>query len=535
MIRTIAILLLAAGASWGAQEKPAKGKATGPEGYVLYSKALEGGYFVPKALLQEYEQLQSKLNQIKRRLDDGTISGKEAIAQAEVVRSSLRETFEKLEKAKKLVAAALVHRTEETMTFDLCPERLLVITANQVKIVGTDEAKVRVVVEKMFLSADDKSADADLAAIKVVHRRAYDSDVVGKTKLMLDAEEQQFLNKHFEQMKDKVIDGAALEFRRQIVESNRRAYAPYEAFQGKEFDHISLTGLAWNEGNRQMGLELHNADESASHYSVWQRHASMTVYVPRCKTLAVRGSRCGLDLQKVQANLVVTPDGESDRDYEAHFNIQGVQGNIRVVDFPINRIEDVKGDVRIEASEDFANSGTVHENSERFFRYFQMDDCVIRNVTGKLDARFGRVNLNLESISGGIELRNDHGDTTWIVKEQLPKALYRFRSVSGRLQVEADPKALGDLSVMLAGNYGSIRTNAPQAQYRDFSYGVGRGADNARSWHGFRLAGGKAEKQEFLDTLEILDVLSGKVQPKNGVMVINEAGPIVYRLNAVKK
>jgi hypothetical protein len=530
MIRTISILLLVAGTSLGADDKPPRATATGPEGYELYGKALEGGYFVPKLLVAEYNRLQSVLDQVKRRLDDGSLSGQDAIAKTVELRRSLKSVQEELEKAKKLVAAAKVHRSEETMTFELCPERLLVVTASRVKIVGTDEAKVRVVVEKIFLSADDKPADAELAAIKINHQRGNNTEVVGKTKAEIDLEEQRFLWEL-----DKPLNDEQLKFRREIVESNRQSYAPYEPFKGKEFDHISLIGVDFKEGNRQMSLELLNADQSGTYSSVWQRHAAMTVYVPKCKALAVRGSRCGLDLRDVKADLVITPDGVSDRDYEAQFKIQGVQGNVRVVDFPINRIEDVKGDVRIEAAQDFANSGTAHENNERFFRYFKMDDCVICKVTGKLDATFGRVNLNLESIGGGIDLRNDHGDTTWRIAKALTDALYRLRSVSGRLQVEADSTALGDLSVILAGNYGSIRTNAPQDQYRDFSFGGGRGNDKPTSWHGFRHAANKAKQEEFADIFDLSGVLNGKTRPKNGVIVINEAGPIIYRLNSASK
>src|SRR5690349_987146 len=99
--------------------------------------------------------------------------------------------------------------------------------------------------------------------------------------------------------------------------------------------------------------------------SQWRRHAALTVSVPKCKWVANRGSMRGLEVTGISTSLIVTSSGYRDRDYAAQFRIKGVRGNVTVDDFPLNLVEDVDGDVSIDAPRDFANSRGQHGNGIR--------------------------------------------------------------------------------------------------------------------------------------------------------------------------
>lgn len=522
LLTAISILLLSTAAS-GQGKKDDRAKATGPEGFVLFGHTLGGGFFVPKELMKEYEELQSRLDQIKTKLEEGSISGRDAVAETEKLRKSLTEIREKLEKSKVLVSAARVHRVEEALTFDPSPEKLLVITADRVKVVGTDDAKVTVKLEKIFLNADGKPAEKDLAKIELLHKRGIDPDVVGKTKAERDADEEKFRA----QQKGKPVNEAAMKFRQEINDSIVKRYLPYESFQGKSFDHLSLHGLTFQEGNRQISIDLFNHGNSGGTYSsVWQRHASMTVFVPKGLLVAVRGARRGLEIRDLEGSVVVTAEGSHDRDYEATFTIQGVKGNVNVVNFPIHQLENIRGDVTVEAPADFANSGTTHSNGERFFHYFKPNDCTVREVTGRLKMRVGRLGLKLEKLHGGCDVRNLHGDTTVIIADRLPEKLYRFQSVSGSVRVDVEASSFATVPVVFGTNYGTLLTNTRQDQFKDFSYSIG---SESRNWHGFRYSPPEMPKNP-LEIFETSDWLSGKANPASGLITVTEAGSINFRV-----
>ena len=49
-----------------------------------------------------------------------------------------------------------------------------------------------------------------------------------------------------------------------------------------------------------MTLEVESKDGGSSLRSVWQRHAALTVYVPECKAVAIRGGLEKLDIENIK-------------------------------------------------------------------------------------------------------------------------------------------------------------------------------------------------------------------------------------------
>src|SRR5262249_44861993 len=152
---------------------------------------------------------------------------------------------------------------------------------------------------------------------------------------------------------------------------------------------------------------------------VWRRHATLTVFVPKCQRLAVRGALAGLDVAGVQGALLGGRDPGVNRDYEAQYRIKGVPGDVTVMDFPLNAVEDITGGGTVEAPEDFANFGTNHGPDGMLMYWYRPLPCLIKNVGGDLRARFGRVDLRVENVRGRIAVENVAGDTKLAVEAPL--------------------------------------------------------------------------------------------------------------------
>ena len=124
-------------------------------------------------------------------------------------------------------------------------------------------------------------------------------------------------------------------------------------------------------------------------------------------------------------------------------------------------------------------------------------------------------------------MQNDFGDTTLAVPEPLAAGPHRLSSVSGRLEVTATPAALDQLPVVLATSYGTVRTDAPQDQFQDFSFTTGEG--EVRAWRGFRRVADKARDAAEGGVFGLIDGLQGKTTLP-GLVIQNRAGPIVFNL-----
>jgi hypothetical protein len=81
----------------------------------------------------------------------------------------------------------------------------------------------------------------------------------------------------------------------------------------------------------------------------------MTVYVPPCEALAVRGSLVGLDVQDVVCDLVLTTHDSRDRKYDGSFAVSGVTGNVTINQVPVRTLSQVTGNVRFVATNEFVN------------------------------------------------------------------------------------------------------------------------------------------------------------------------------------
>lgn len=464
------------------EAEPLKAEGEAPADHVILKHVRGGAFFVAKDLKQQYDALLGRVRGLQAAIAGDQISAAEANAQLRELEPKLDVLRQEIEAKKVLVSPIAVHTQVEESTFDLGTERLLVITADRLHVVGWDKPQVKCVLEKSVFSVDDKPDDEEFKAIRVFHRRQVAADLVGKTSTEYEAEEQAFLASDAGLQ----LTEAQRKTRDKLVQEIRGSHAPYREFQGKELDLLEIEGLTHQQGNRQVEIGIRSAGGGATLGSDWRRHAELTVYVPTCRGVLLRGCLVGLDVENLKAPLTATDSGSQDRDYDGSFQIKHVEGSVKLYNVPLDRLEHVHGDVAIMATVEYANTGVSHEGDMRVCYTPPPRECVISDVRGDVAAWFARASLKLEGVSGRIDVKNEAGDT-WVTSTALADAAHRIISDCGRIEFRTTAEALAKMHVLAVTGQGSVRTNAGSHLLAETNFTTGIPVDGSRrNWRGLK-------------------------------------------------
>ena len=125
-------------AAWltDAAARAADVKADAPPGQVVLRHTPGGEYFVASDLKEEYDRLLARVQSLQADLDAEHASGPDVLVELKELRPKLDRLRTEIEQKKVLVSPLKVHSQTEETTFDLGPERLLVITADHVRVLG---------------------------------------------------------------------------------------------------------------------------------------------------------------------------------------------------------------------------------------------------------------------------------------------------------------------------------------------------------------------------------------------------------------
>jgi len=517
------------------QEIP-RAKATAPPNQAILRHGLGGAYFVTKSLKQRYDNLVKTVRVLEAEINKGTIDEKDALQEIGDLREELAKTREALEKQKVFVSAAKVRTQSETTAFQLGKEGLLLIVASKVRIVGWDQPEVKCVLEKAVLSADDQPVDDQLKALKVVHQHRRATEEVGQTREEL-AERRKAQDSA---PGAKPPDPKALEARRKFDEEYLASWSLFRPMQGKEIDVLRIDGLHWAQGNQNIMIDVRSPFGDGRAGSDFQRHASLTVYVPhapRCRLVGVSGGQEGLDVESLRSSLVIRGQhvmGQGYWESEREFRIRGLHGSLTTEDVPIQRLEDVVGDVSIVLTAD-SDSGVRRQ---------------YQKITGDLRAWFCRADLHLEEIAGTIDVKNEFGDTLLVVKKplavplarsappgsatgsgQMPPLLskaHRIVSESGHIEVHfaGDAEEWQRLPLVALTECGTVRTVGAGDALEKVSFSVAAGDPwgNRRAWQG-SISRRKGDSPHLSPFERPAEVLLGKDRSP-GLDLISRGGSI---------
>lgn len=529
----LALVVLFVVSSTAALADDPRAKAFAPENHVQLKDTASGTYYVAKPLKEEYDRLLNKLRVLKGDIESERTSGAEALRSLKSLQTDLASLRDEIEKTKLFVPVAKTHVQTDTTTFDLGAERLLVITADNVRLVGWEGPGVKVELEKTILSTDGKLDEAELKGLQLIHRHGKAQEQVGRTKEENDTEEAAYLM---------TKDGQALTpknraWRKKFHGEIQAHYAIYRDFQGKEVDTLEIEGLTYDQGNRQMTLEVNSKDGGGSQRSVWRRHARLTVYVPECKAVAIRGGLESLDIEKIKTSLVITADDSHNRDYHSESRIRGVTGSLAARNIPLHTIEDVGGDVSFTCTVDLANSGTSHDGGSdpgqtlRTHHFYQALPCSVKNVGGNFQAWVCRVDLDVQDVAGRIDVRNEFGETRLTMTKPLSKAAHRIVSEAGRIELNCSPISLGDFPLWAITQCGNVRTNASRELLDSFSYTQGADSEGvSRNWSGFRRTkkeDAKFDPSDFMESANRGDNALHGLTRSAGLDLVSRGGTVV--------
>jgi hypothetical protein len=400
---------------------------------------------------------------------------------------------------------------------------LLVITGDNIVLQGWDGSQVKCVLEKSVLAADGRPVDEHLVGLKLIHKHGPAPEIVGRTDAEREAAEQKFLASPDGRKMTPGQRASRSSLLREIAEY----YSAYREFQGREFDLLQIQGLTHEQGNRQVTVGVDSAGGDGNVGSHWQRHASLTVFVPRCRAVALRGCLVNLDVSGLNAALVVTSDGSDDRDYEGRFSIHGLHGSLTVHNAPIDRIDSVTGNVTIVSTTELANTGTKYEDDHRTSYTPPPRQFVCEEITGDFIAWFSRVDLKLSGIAGRIDVRNEFGDTTLASAQPLADQAHRLLSESGRIEVSVPRKQLERQPLSALTNCGTARTNVGREILDETNFTTSSAGDRSRrGWRGFKTPN-QRDAFQILAAVDRLDAVLTGAERTSGLDIVSRAGTVV--------
>ncbi len=507
------------------------GYAEAPKDSAALETTFEGTYFVRKGLKRQFDRLLSEVSALEGRVRRKELKPEEAREELADLRDELMKVQRLINDQKVLVSAFKIHRQTEEGTFELGPQRLLVVTSDKVHLVGWDKPHVKYELERIVLAGHDatkESVEGHIKGVQLKHDHKPVPEFVGQSK----AERLAYEKKYLASPDGQKLTAEQRATRQKFVDRIANDYKPFEAFQGRDIDSLTLEGLVHQEGNRQIQYEVIGPD-GKSVGSRWRRHAKLTLYVPKCQSVLVRGCQQGIDISGLDAHLILTSYGSRDRDYNGKFELRGHRGRLTLMNVPIDIITDVEGGVEIHATTEMANTGNNHRGGFRTAYTPAARACEVSNVRGDLLAHFVRSNLTLRNISGSVNVQNEFGDTHFSINEPIAKKTHRILSLAGKVRVELAKNLELGVPLFAATNCGTNRTNMSRRELDDLS--VTHTSENDGTRRNWRAYHTPVPQGDFAKRFELMgrpDQILFDQERSNGLDLMSQGGRVeIVRLD----
>jgi hypothetical protein len=480
-----------------------KGKrAVAPGDAAIFAQDRAGAYFIARPLKEKYDSLQKRVSALRTDIRAAKIDSAQAHGQIAALQAELNDLLRQIDATKLYIPGAKIQTRIETTTIPIADNDLLLIDCENVEIHGWNGPGIECVLEKTVLDEDGTKFDPDFDGIKLVTRKATGNEFFGFYKEMASRPGER---------EKGLWDGFI-----------------FKEYIDRDLTHITVDGLTFQEGNRNISLEVRNETGDGSHSSQWRRVAKLRLRVPKCRLVGVRGALGGFRVHDLNTSLSVL--GEGNRDFSAIYVVSNLLGSFTAENIPIHRLDGIRGNVSVMnmAYEENRSSGfgpdgqTSRSESPRASTY--------RDIHGDLTASFCRADLTLEQIEGRIDVQNDFGNTDWIINKKLGQKLdHRLVSQSGSIEIRLDDKALGDLKMSLFTECGILHLANGVRAFKSMMFSSMEGDVVRRSWHAqirSKMPEGQRNPMESFETFQrVADALHGRTR-KPGVDVISRAGTI---------
>ncbi|MEJ7640515.1 MAG: hypothetical protein WKF75_21735 [Singulisphaera sp.] len=176
-------------------------------------------------------------------------------------------------------------------------------------------------------------------------------------------------------------------------------------------------------GNRQIDVTVRSERGDGFSASQWRRHATLTLLVPRCQRVGIRGGLGQLKVRDLNAGLTVL--GQGNRDYNAVYEVANLGGPLAADNIPIHRVDGVKGNVSVTATAYGENKGTGSGQDGVTARTSDPKESVYRDIDGDPPGSAGRTSRSATSVAGSTSR------TTSATPSGRPTASWRRRPTTG--------------------------------------------------------------------------------------------------------
>jgi hypothetical protein len=469
---------------------------------VIFNHDRAGATFIARPLKERYDAIQDRTAALRVEIREGKIDSAKARAQISALQGELKTLMASIEATKVYVAAATVASKQETTKIPFGADELVLIEAENVEIVGGAGSEIECVLEKTVLQKDGAAVDADFAAIGLVNREATGDEFFGYYKAMANATspEQKAQWERF----------------------------PFKAFVGAKCRYITITGLSGQEGNESISIDVGQGQGESMSMSQWRRNAKVTLRIPTCRAVGVRGGLGRFRVDGLKAPLAI--QGEGNRDYSATYEVTNLDGSLTAEDIAIHTIDRVRGNVSVFATAYHENRSDGHGPDGELVRSNAPASSIYREIDGSLTAAFCRAELTIGRVLGRIDVSNPFGNTTWRLESPIAADQdHRIASESGAIELLLDEKALGDLKLSLFTECGRIHLAEGTPRFEHSMFTSAEGDVVRRSWDSLSYSKASERSGASTDPFERFrrpfDVMHGRPR-KPGVDVISRAGVI---------
>jgi hypothetical protein len=475
---------------------------------------MAGAYFIAPPLMEKYKTLQKRVAALRAEIDGARIDSARARAEVAQYTEELNSLMEKINQAKLYIPGATVHKRAETVHFPIKADELLLVDCEKVDVRGWDGPDVQCVLEKTVLDDGTGRVADDFAGIELVARKGTGKEFFGFYLGVRDL--------------PKFKDNEDMQ--------NELQRFVFPEFLGRSFPYVTIKGLDYEGGNRQLDVTVRSERGDGFSASQWRRHATLTLLVPVCQRVGIRGGLGRLTVRDLNAGLSVL--GQGNRDYNTVYEVANLGGSLAADNIPIYRIDGVKGNVAVTSTAFSEYRSTENGHGGVTFAVNDPKESVYRNIDGNLSARFCRANLWVGDVGGRVDVVNDFGDTVWQPSRELAqKADHRIVSQSGSITLRLGEKTPGALKVEVFTECGSLRRGsdvekALNAWFEETNFQTADGDTTRRSWTSWTRRPGLRGNQPrhnweeaFARFHRVADALYGRPRSP-GVDVISRAGTV---------
>ena len=312
------------------------------------------------------------------------------------------------------------------------------------------DLSVRCVLEKTVVT-DGTEPDKQLAGIQLVHHHGPPPQDVGRSPEERDANFQKMLATPDGQK----LTPEKVEQIREPPGSGFLAIDFFGTFQAKSDRQLADRGT--DLSRRQPAGPVFGASQRMDNGvggSMWQRDASLTVYVPSCTAVGIHGGSGVLTAEDLHTTLIVRGDGN--RDFDSRSHVKNHDGHVTIENIALDRLENVKG---IRSAHDYfaprefldghADGGVTLDRSH----LVRMSIAISRETSRRTAAS------QVDPLRGAGPTRRDKRFRRHrlVVRGPLSPAVHQIFSESGSIRLRLSKDALNKAPLLAVTECGTVR------------------------------------------------------------------------------